>query len=241
MTMTSTHAEIGVNRTGVATSPLLTKEMLEGRDEFSSDTPGDEREIAQARGEYARDADPIGSVPPPLSPKGILKTVAQALKGESPALFIDLLGARLAYERSGTRLYEAVLSKFDALGSFPGGPTRAELESILNDEFLHFQLLESVITRSGADPTVMTPSADLQATLSKGAFEVVLDARTSLAQCLEAILLVELADNDCWGALVELARQAGEQAIAAEFVAAFAQEEQHLSKVRSWLAAAQGR
>ena len=87
----------------------------------------------------------------------------------------------------------------------------------------------------------MTPSADLEATLSKGAFEIVLDPRTTLAQCLQAILVVELADNDCWMALVTLAEQAGDAGTAAEFQAALAEEEEHLVKVRSWLAAAQGR
>jgi rubrerythrin len=239
--MTSTHAEIGMNRTGIGTSPLLSKEMLEGTEEFLPPSDGDEREIARARGDYARDAEPIGSVPPPLTPRGMLKTAGQALKGESPTQFIDLLGARLAYERSGTRLYEALLSKFDALGGFAGGPQRADLEQIVADEYRHFQLLDRTITRLGADPTVMTPSADLQATISKGAFEVVLDPRTGLAQCLEAILVVELADNECWDALLQLANNAGDDTAVEEFAAALVQEEEHLLKVRAWLAAAQGR
>jgi rubrerythrin len=230
-----------MNRTGIGTSPLLSKEMVAGMEEFLPATDGDEREIGRARGDYARDADPIGSVPPPLSPKGMLKTAGQALKGQSPSQFIDLLGARLAFERAGTRLYEALLSKFDALGSYEGGPTRAELEDILSDEFRHFRLLDLVITRLGADPTVMTPSADLQATVSKGPFEIVLDPRTTLAQCLEAVMVVELADNECWSALAELAQSAGEESIATEFAEAMAQEEEHLLQVRRWIAAAQGR
>jgi rubrerythrin len=241
MTMTNTHAEIGMNRTGIGTSPLLSKEMVEGVEEFLPQTPGDEREIARARGDYARDAEPIGSVPPPLTARGMLKTAGQAMKGESPTQFIDMLGARLAYERSGTRLYEALLSKFDALGSFPGGPARTDLEQIVADEYRHFQLLDSTLVRLGADPTVMTPSADLEATISKGAFEVVLDPRTSLAQCLQAILVVELADNDCWDALLQLARNRGEDDAAEKFAGALTQEQEHLTKVRGWLAASQGR
>jgi rubrerythrin len=230
-----------MNRTGIGTSPLLSKEMVKGTEEFLPPTDGDEREIARARGDYAREAEPIGSVPPPLTARGMLNTAGQALKGESPTQFIDMLGARLAYERSGTRLYEALLSKFDALGSFAGGPQRSDLEQILADEYRHFQLLDRTITQLGADPTVMTPSADLQATISKGAFEVVLDARTNLSQCLEAIVVVELADNNCWEALIQLAQKAGEDAAAEEFAAALVQEQEHLVKVRGWLAAAQGR
>ena len=138
----TTHAELGMNRTGIATSPKLTKEMLEGQQEFAPDQPGDERKIASARSSSAREWDSkIGSVPPPTTVKGALKTGATALKGESPTQFIDKLGARLAFERSGVRMYEALLSKFDASGSFEGGPSRAEIEKILMDEYDHFRLL----------------------------------------------------------------------------------------------------
>ena len=102
-------------------------------------------------------------------------------------------------------------------------------------------MLKQVVERLGADPTEMTPSADLHATMSKGLLEVVVDPRTSLAQCLEAALLAELADNDCWEALKELALQAGEEDLVEVFSAALVDENTHLSRVRDWVAAAQGR
>jgi rubrerythrin len=241
MANTGTHAELGLNRTGVSTSPHLTKEMIEGTAEFPPSSGGDEQQIALARGEYAREADPLGSVPPPLTPHGVVKVAGTALKGESPTQLIDKLGERLAFERTGTRLYEGIVSKLDALGTFAGGPTREELLEILMDEYKHFRMLQQVVERLGADPTVMTPSADLHATMSKGLLEVVVDPRTSLAECLEAALLAELADNDCWSALKELALQAGEDDLVERFAAAFAEENTHLSRVREWLAAAQGR
>ena len=48
----------------------------------------------------------------------------QALKGGPPTQFLDKLGERLAFERTGVRLYEALISKHEALGSFAGGPDR---------------------------------------------------------------------------------------------------------------------
>lgn len=241
MNNTGTHAELGMNRTGIGTSPRLSKDMVEGTSEFLPAASADERELAVARVSYAREAEPIGSVPPPLTGKGVVKTAATALKGESPTQLIDKLGERLAFERTGTRLYQALLSKLDALGGFEGGPSREELEHILMEEYQHFKMLGEALTRLGADPTVMTPSADLHATLSGGVLEVTVDPRTSVAQCLEAALVAELADNDCWRALSELAREAGENELEETFAAALQEESEHLVNVRRWIAAAQGR
>ncbi|MDB4975315.1 MAG: hypothetical protein JWN48_3656 [Myxococcaceae bacterium] len=237
----STHADLGMNRTGVATSPKLTAEMLKGQEEFAPDLVGDERGIATTRSNKAREWDAtLGSVPPPLTPKGMVKAGLTALKGESPTLLIDKLGARLGFERSGVRLYEAVLSKFDAYGSFSGGPSRADIESILQDEFSHFRLLMDALVELGADPTVMTPSADLEATITQGSFAVLVDARTNLAQSLEATLAIELIDNDCWTHLIALAEDAGQRELGERFRQALVQEERHLREVRRWLAASDG-
>jgi rubrerythrin len=215
--------------------------MLEGQHEFAPDMPGDERNIASSRSLSAREWDSrIGSVPPPTTVKGAVKTGMTALKGESPTQLIDKLGARLAFERSGVRMYEALLSKLDASGSFEGGPLRADIERIVNDEHEHFLLLVSALEHLGADPTVMTPSADLQATLSLGALQVLVEPRTDLAQCLEAVLTLELIDNDSWAMLTTLANEAGQGELAQRFERALAQEADHLMRVRRWIAASQG-
>lgn len=237
----SEHAELGMNRTGVSTSPKLTAEMVKGHEEFPPDRPGDERSIAADRGMTARRwADPIGSVPPPTSAKGALKSGMTALKGESPTQFIDKLGARCAFERSGVRLYEALLAKHDSKGSFAGGPSRADIEDILNEEFNHFRTLTEAIEKLGADPTVMTPSADLEATIGQGSLAVLVEPRTNLAQCLVAVLSIELVDNDAWTMLIKLAKQAGQGDMAKRFEQALKEEDEHVAKVRRWLSAAQG-
>jgi hypothetical protein len=62
-------------------------------------------------------------------PLQLLKDKGTSLNGsEEMVLLVDKLGERLAFERSGTRLYETLLSKFDSYGPFEGGPERAELE-----------------------------------------------------------------------------------------------------------------
>lgn len=239
--MATTHSEMGMNRTGIGTSPRLIQEMLDSTKEFQPSHPGDQRQIAYVRGDYAKEVDPMGSVPPPPSLKGMAKAAAQGLKAARPAQFIDKLGERLAFERTGVRLYEALISKFDFSGGFQGGPERTELEQILKDEYEHFRMLEDSVKRLGGDPTVLTPSANLHATVANGIVTSVVDPRTSFVQCLEAMLVAELADNDCWDALTQLADQAGQKDLVEAFDQAVREERDHLYKIRTWLAVAQDR
>jgi rubrerythrin len=197
--------------------------------------------VAQVRIAYAQAAESLGSVPPPASLKGTVQTAVKAVIGEQPMLLMDKLGERLAFERTGTRLYEALVSKYDAFGSFDGGPSRGDLEHVLQEEYRHFTMLQSVIEQLGGDPTSVTPSANLQATAAHGVNQVIVDPRSTLLQSLEAILIAELADNACWEALIELAQEAGEDNLVGQFQEALSNEQDHLAKVQAWLAAGQGR
>lgn len=238
--MTQT-AQLGANRTGIATSKDAAQRMIEGTTEFPPDGVGDERAISDIRELFAKEAEPLGSVPPPPTLQGMVSTAAKAIKGARPTQFIDKLGERLAFERTGVRLYEALISKYNTHGGFTGGPTLTKLEENMLEEHSHFSLLTGVLTRLGADPTVMTPSADVHATMTKGVLEVMVDPRTSFVQCLEALLLVELADNECWESLIEMARQSGEDTVVESFEEALQEEAEHLEDVRAWIAAAQNR
>lgn len=234
-------ATLGKNRTGIATSKDAAQRMIEGTLEFPPDHESDERAISDIRELYAKESEPLGTLPPPPSLKGLVDTAVKAVKGARPTQFIDKLGERLGFERTGVRLYEALISKYQTHGGFEGGPELLELEQAMLEEHTHFMLLTEVLTRLGADPTVMTPSADLHATMTKGVLEVMVDARTSFPQCLEALLLVELADNECWEALIDMARKSGEESVVAAFEEALAEEADHLESVRAWIAAAQNR
>jgi len=121
----TTQAQLGMNRTGISSSGELSAEMVEGTREFPPSSPGDEREILRVREDYAKDAEPIGSVPPPTRLKGMMKTAKQGMLGENPTQFIDKISERIAFERTGVRLYEALLLKLDAYGTFAGGPQRS--------------------------------------------------------------------------------------------------------------------
>jgi hypothetical protein len=219
-------ARPGANRTGLKPHPDLLREMVEGTHEFGPTSHGGPDSIAQVRIRYAREAEPHGTMPP---------------AAEVPAVriaLLDRLGARLQFERTGTRLYEALISKHDALGGFDGGPDRDDLRQLRDDEHHHALLAQTLIRQLGGDPTAMTPAASLQATATRGVIDVIVDPRTTLIEGLDAILIAELADHESWQMLAAAFLLAGERPLAAQVEEAEHTEQAHLSRVRTWLTAA---
>jgi bacterioferritin (cytochrome b1) len=246
---------LGPNLTGASLAPAAVVAMTEATDEY---TPFDEIDVSEMETQklaYIGEADAVGSVPVPATMKGKVKSGLAKLKGGQPGVFLDKLGERLAYERTGARLYEALILKFEAarqaegdvlppvsLIDAEGSPREAEeaeaaLQRIHNEELEHFQLLTEAIVAMGGDPTSQTPCADVTALASSGFMQVLNDPRTTLAQCLNAMLAVELADNAGWELLAALADDAGESDLAGQFLGALAQEQEHLLIVKQWLTA----
>jgi hemerythrin superfamily protein len=226
-----------LNRTGIMTNPQMSAELLQGTEELALPADGDAGEIAEMRAEYLAEAPPIGSDPIPVS--------AGAEDDESseptPAtrVLLDKLGERLAFERQGTRLYEAFLQKFESLGlEEEGGPKTADIRHICDEEFEHFRMLQQAIVKLGGDATVKTPCADVAGVLSKGAVEIIADPRTTLPQCLQALLTAELVDNDGWAMLSQLANRLELEELETQCRTALDQEQDHLEKVRQWLLSA---
>jgi rubrerythrin len=236
--MMKNQVEMGKNRTGIALSPIDSQLLIQGAEAAQPSTAGDESAISKARTAYAANGIPIGTMPPPASVKGIAGGLVDAAKGKNANVFLDKIGERLAFERTGTRLYGALLSKFDASEPLPGGPKRAELEQIKAEEAAHFEMLREAMVSIGGDPTALTPSADVAAVTSMGLLQVLGDPRMNLKQSLEAILMAELVDNDCWASLIELARTEGNASIVRQFEQALAEEQVHLSNVRRWVRSA---
>lgn len=235
--MKKTTSDVGLNRTGIRTSPIDSKEAIEGAKAGLPSSPGTEALIAEVRIGYARVSEGLGSVPVPATLKGMFTTAKEMIKGNKPTVFIDKLGERAGFERAGVRLYEAALSKFDVHGTWAGGPSREQLEKIMNEELAHFALVRDVIEKLGADPTALTPCADLVSVASKGLPAVLTDPRTNLVQCLEALLMAELTDNAGWEMLIELAEGLGQTELIEQFDQALDTEVEHLMLVRRWLTA----
>ena len=199
--------------------------MVQGAREFKPTSSGPPDEVARLRIAYARAGGPHGTM-----------SAASVDAARLPVL--DKLGARLQFERTGTRLYDALISKLDAYGGFDGGPSRSQLVEIRDQEHAHALLAQELIRGLGGDPTMVTPCASLQATASWGIADVLVDPRTSLIDCLETILVAELADQDSWAALARSAEALGDAGMAAKITQAQQTELQHLKKVRGWIEAA---
>jgi rubrerythrin len=253
---------VGQNRTGAARNPAEIGLMLEAVEELSPQMPIDTAPIEAERLKYFAHADSVGSIPPPASLlKGTMKKTVASLNGVDPNLLLDKIGERIAFERAGTRLYDALIAKYQALsqagegesplgadapdgqaarGSLPAPDGENPLETlrrIREEEHGHFQMLCEVTTKLGGDPTAQTPCADVAATATMGVLQVITDPRTTLAQCFNAALVAELTDTASWELLGELATLAAEPELSRRFSAALEAEQKHLATVQAWLRA----
>ncbi|HEX2140121.1 MAG TPA: ferritin-like domain-containing protein [Woeseiaceae bacterium] len=228
-------AEMGKNRTGIEMSPIHSKRMISGAKEYGKAASDGGLSIAALERQYIIEADPIGSVPMPGKLRGALKTGAKKAAGKNPEVLLNKLGERLAFERAGVRLYESVINKCDAVAERLAGPvTVDELQHIRDEELEHFRLLSDVMESLGADPTAETPDADVSGVAAMGFQHVLNDPRTTMPQCLEMLLTLELADNACWELLIRLADEMGLSDVSEQFQRALEQEKEHVLTVRSW-------
>lgn len=233
--------QMGMNRTGAQMSPKDVKQMQQDAGQLMQlqDTQvqvGSEFDAIEMRLKAIQEADPVGSVPLPGTVKGAMKTGMQKLSGRNAEVFIDKLGERLAFERTGTRLYEALIVK--CRGAAQEGQVNVSIDQLLHihsEEARHFKLLMAAMEKLGADPTAMTPCANTTAMQSIGILQVLTDPRTSIPQCLNAILAAELADNAGWELLIQLANEMGQDEMVAQFEEALASEEEHLVVIKQML------
>jgi ferritin-like protein len=214
--------EVGMNHSGMQVAPDGGEKMLETM-QLTKPKRGDERDLARIRIEYARQADPVGTLPEPKQ---------SGMRG----VLMDKLGARLAFERAGTRLYDALIAKCRAERS--GQLPLEDLQHIRDEEALHFALVGAAIQSLGGDPTAQTPEADVSGVEGTGLMQVLTDPKTTVAQALHAMLVAEMTDNAAWEELIELTTQAGNDDLVARFIKAHEEEIEHLEKVRGWYRAA---
>lgn len=232
---TTKPTDTGANRTGIAASPIDARKMIEAAQGASTSDGGPER-LAEFRAEASRKAPPAGTMPPPASVKGAAKTAMKMLQGEKANVLLDKLGERLAFERSGVRLYDAVLAKIPAGKTGKGDLDASELRHLRDEEHRHMLAVAKAIEQLGADPTAMTPCANFAGVQGMGLFQSVTDPHTTLTQCLDTLLAAELVDNDGWKMLIALAEGMGQTEMAREFTTCLAEEDEHLSRVRRWVA-----
>jgi bacterioferritin (cytochrome b1) len=231
--------ELGRNRTGMQMSPLQSEMLMEASRDAemmnadSQDVQPEGMLMAEVRREYINEAEALGSMPPPTTMKGAVKSGLGALTGHRMQVFIDKVAERMAYERGGTRLYDAALVKVIALAD--GTPVSVErVKQIRNQEAEHAELLRQALITLGADPTAQTPCADLVGVQAMGLIQSVTDPRTSLVQTLSSLLAAELIDVASWELLSRLAASANQENLVTQFDRAMEHEKEHLETISRW-------
>jgi len=226
--------QLGMNRTGVDMSPIHSKQMVSGNNFITPDM-NELHALCEMEKDYIEQADGFGSVPMPGTLKGILKTTMEKIKGANPEVLINKLGERLAFERGGVRLYDHLIMKCEAQMDGTGSPLPMEkLRLFREQELKHFHMLKDAIEKLGADPTAMTPDADTAGVMSMGLHGVLGDPRSTVAQCLEAILTAELADRAGWELLIVLCKDLNLDDLVTSFEVALNEEQVHLLNIDEW-------
>lgn len=225
-------AEFGLNKTPTQLHPAMTQSMVDGYEEFPPHTEEKAIDAFTMRKSYIKNSEQLGSVPLPSTLQGAISTGVQAIQGNSPSVLIDKLGERLAFERGGVRLYDALITKCKS--AEPALDTTM-LEQFRNDESEHFALVQDCIVSMGGDPTAQTPCADSSGMVAMGLMQVLNDPRSSIPQCVEAILMAELADSAAWELLTDLAHETGLSDYVDRFQQAKLTEDHHMHTFKNWL------
>ncbi|WP_243490135.1 ferritin-like domain-containing protein [Massilia violaceinigra] len=225
---------MGMNRTGIRMSPIDSKAMRELEPSITTDDGAGDIALAELRSDYIANADALGSVPLPGTLTGALTVGMSMLTGDRPQILLDKLGERLAFERTGTRLYDALITKCEVMLTGDISMTIDDLEQIRADEARHFLMVADAIESLGGDPTSQTPSADLVGVESMGLVQVLNDPRTTIAQSLHAIVTAELSDKAGWETLVALADEHGLADMVERFTYALNEEREHLALTQTW-------
>ena len=227
---------LGSNRTGLKASPDDALRLLEVID-LQPEPPSPIDDADALRQAYRMESDSVGSMPPPTDLRGVTGSVGKALTGRRLHVFLDKLGERAAYERSGARLYDAALTRLVG-ATLPDGIDLTTLADIREDEHSHFLLLSEAIESLGGDPTCQTPCADFAGVQGMGLMQAINDPRATLPQVLQTLLAAEVIDVASWELLIELANSMGHAELGERFLVALSSENRHVNQVRTWLSLA---
>lgn len=145
---------------------------------------------------------------------------------------LDVLGARLAFERTGVRLYDSVIQKVER-GADPRYQRMLDkLRDIRAEEKEHEEWLEAQIRSLGGDAHAETTLAKLEAEEAQGITHIIIDGHDDVLHVLHALLAAELADNAGWDLLVKLADETGDREAQRGFRRRLVEEMDHLAFVR---------
>lgn len=145
---------------------------------------------------------------------------------------LDLLTARVNFERVVVKLYDRVISRIEATGDTNFMRMMDELRKHRNEEKEHEEWLEEQIRRFGGDAHGTTEMSKLEETESAGIEKIILNGDPQLSHAMHALLMAELADNAGWDLLARLAAQAHDGEAKRAFRKRLYEEVDHLAFMR---------
>jgi bacterioferritin (cytochrome b1) len=148
------------------------------------------------------------------------------------ARVIDLLCERLAFERSGARLYDRVIEAMRASTDDEVHSLLATLEEHRDEEKEHQAWLEAQIRAHGGDADAECDGARLATREAAGFEEIAAHDAGDVRHLLHALLAAEAMDDTGWKLLVELADDAGDREARREFSRRHHHEQEHLAFTR---------
>jgi bacterioferritin (cytochrome b1) len=148
------------------------------------------------------------------------------------ARVVDLLCERLAFERSGGRLYDRVIAAMQQSTESEVHSLLATIEEHRAEEKEHEQWLEAQVRALGGDANASCDGARLATREAAGLEEIATNDAADLQHLLHALLAAEAVDSTGWELLVELADDANDREARREFAKRLHHEREHLAFVR---------
>src|SRR5512140_2045577 len=147
---------------------------------------------------------------------------------------IDLLNERLAFERTGVKLYDTLLARLQVSTDPAVKVLVGQVQEHREEEHEHEEWLEEQIRALGGTAHALSEHAVLAQAEAEGV-ERVMRRDDSISHDFHALLTAELADNAGWDLLVKLADEFGDSKAKKEFNKRLHEEEKHLLFVRETL------
>jgi len=144
---------------------------------------------------------------------------------------IDLLNERLAFERTGVRLYDKMILRMRLLEDAQVERMIPKMQRYRDEEKEHEEWLEDQIRELRGDDHLPTEKSVLVLAETQG-IERVIARDPRLPHDFHALLAAELADTAGWDILVRLADAFGDRVASKEFKQRLREEREHLSFVR---------
>ena len=144
---------------------------------------------------------------------------------------IDMLSERLQFERSGVKLYDAVIQKMQSSREPVVAKMLDQMQEHRDQEKEHEEWLEECIRQLGGDDKQLSEKAKLVQRESKG-IEEVIQRDAEIPHLFHALLAAELVDNAGWDLLVQIADECDDTKAKRDFKKRLHEEEEHLILIR---------